>query len=82
MRILGVKQIKPIDFGNGSTVFPLSSKTKIVLDKKSPSNRKEHQLIYQQGPQYGSVGDCCKYLDNFELLELESKGFITIRKTN
>ena len=79
MKILSITQLKPIEFERGFT-YPLSSKTRIILDKKNPSHRKEHQLIFQQSTYYGEVGDCCKYLDNFELLELEKKGFISIKK--
>lgn len=79
MRILSVRQIKPIILKSG-TEFPLDRRTKIILDKKSPSHRKEHRLVFQQGPCYGSVGDCCKYLDNNELLELEKAGFLSIKK--
>ena len=78
MKILSVTQLKPITIWN--TTFPLNSKTRIILDKKNPSHRKEHQLIFQQSAYYGEVGDCCKYLDNFELLDLEAKGFISIKK--
>lgn len=78
MRILSVRQLKPISL-NGME-YPLDWRTKITLDKKSPSHRKEHQLLFQQGPCYGSIGDCCKYLDNIELLELEKAGFLSIKK--
>ncbi len=81
MRILEVKQLKPIQVSEGSFIFPISFQTKIILDKKSPSSKKEHQLIYQQGRQYGEVGDCCNYLSNDELLQLEEKGMISIRKS-
>lgn len=81
MRILSVKQKKPIQRSENGFVFPLSSQTKINLDKKNPSRRKEHQLIFQQGRQYGAVGDCCNYLDNDELLSLEEKGMIEIKKS-
>jgi len=80
MRIFSVTQLKAIEF-EGYQPYPLSSKTRIILDKKNPSHRKEHQLIYQQAANYGTVGDRCTYLDNFELLELEKKGFITIHKS-
>lgn len=80
MKILNVKQIKPIQLGEGRFVYPLSPKTRLILDKKKPSNKKEHQLIYQQGSHYGTVGDCCNYLNNNDLLELEAKGMILIDK--
>lgn len=81
MKIISVTQLKPIEFEGNYFTFPLNSKTKIILDKKNPSHRKEHQLIYQQSAFYGEVGDRCKYLNNFELFELEKKGFILIKKT-
>jgi len=80
MRILSVKQLKPIQVDEDSFVFPLGSTTKIILDKTGPSINKTHQLLYQQGSHFGSVGDCCKYLDNSQLLHLENKGMIEIKK--
>jgi len=81
MRILEVTQLKAIQVSEGSFIFPVSCQTRLILDKKSPSKKKEHQLIYQQGRQYGEVGDCCTYLSNDGLLKLEEKGMIKIRKT-
>lgn len=80
MRILSVNQIKDIEIDNG-IIFPLNNKTRIILDKTNPSNKKEHQLIYHQSLYYGSVGDRCRYLNNDELFDLEKRGFITIKKT-
>jgi hypothetical protein len=80
MKIFSVKQLKDIEI-EGEKPWPLSYKTRIILDKKNPSHRKEHQLIYQQFVYYGQVGDRCKYLDNSELLELEKKGFISIKES-
>lgn len=77
-RILSVRQIKPIQINENGFVYPLNCCTKIELDKKSPSNKKEHQIVYQQGRQYGSVGDCCTSVNNDELFELEAKGMIKI----
>lgn len=81
MKILGATQIKEIQVTDDSFIFPIGSDTKLILDKKGPSNKKEHQLIYQQGSQYGQVGDYCTYLTNDELFELEQKGMIKIRKS-
>lgn len=82
MRILSVKQLTAIQMTENSFVFPLSLGTKITLDKKNPSNRKEHQLTYQSDLRYyGNVGDCCNYLSNDDLLNLEEKGMIEIRKS-
>jgi hypothetical protein len=80
MRILSVRQLKPIVAFGGGNVFPLTHQTKIILDKKSPASRKTHQLIFQQGSHYGTVGDFCTYLSNKDLLELEAKGVISIKK--
>ncbi len=82
MKILDVKQLKAIQVSEGRFTFPISCQTRLILDKKSPSHKKEHQLIYQQGSQYGTVGDCCTYLNNEELLDLEAKGMIIIKKSN
>lgn len=80
MRIVSVRQLKPIQLEEGRFVFPLNSCTKIILDKKRPSNKKIHELLHQQGSHYGTVGDCCTYLSNDELLSLEAKGMIAIKK--
>ena len=81
MKILEVKQLKEIQVSEGSFIYPFNNQTKIILDKKSLSHKKEHQLIYQQRFQYGTEGDCCTYLSNSELLKLEIKGMIKIRKS-
>lgn len=81
MRILKVTQLKAIQVSEGSFTFPISCQTRLILDKKNPSKRKVHQLIYQQGRQYGEVGDCCTYLSNDDLLKLEEKGMIKICKS-
>lgn len=80
MRILTVVQIKPIQLREGGFTYPLNSNTKIILDRKSPSNKKMHELVYQQGVYYGSVGDCSDCLSNDDLLELEAKGMIKVKK--
>lgn len=80
MRILRVTQLKGIQVSEDSFIFPISCQTRLILDKKSPSKNKEHQLIYQQGARYGEVGDCCVYLSNEDLLRLEEKGMIKIDK--
>lgn len=82
MKILAVTQLKPIQVRDGGFLFPLNPMTRIVLDKKSPSHKKEHQLIFQQGSNYGSVGDCCNYLSNEDLFTLERKGMISIKKSS
>jgi len=48
----------------------------IVYDAKRPIEKKQHQLVYQQGDQYGTVGDRCAYLNHEELLALESEGSV------
>lgn len=78
MKIVSVIQLKDIEIGE--YYFPLSKKTRIVLDKKNPLNKKEHRLLYQQYPYYGEVGDMCKYISNIELLELEKNGFVSIER--
>jgi hypothetical protein len=72
-----VKMLKPITpVGWGSPFHPQSSK--IVYDSKSPIKKKMHQLIHQQGPRYGTIGDACTYLNHDELLALELSGHIRI----
>ena len=80
MRIKSVRQIKPIQVREGGFIYPMSSSTRIILDKVRHSTKKIHDLVYQQGSQYGMVGDCCDYLNNDELLALEEKGMIVITK--
>lgn len=59
------------------TVF-FKTRSKIEYDTKQPITKKRHALIYQQGPYYGTIGDCCDYLTHDELLDLERRGFISI----
>ncbi|RZJ91587.1 MAG: hypothetical protein EOO20_04695 [Chryseobacterium sp.] len=81
MKILSVKQLKPIQTSEGAFVFPMGIHTKIELDTKSPSAKKCHQLTYQSDLRhYGNVGDYCSYLNNDQLLALEAKGMIEIKK--
>ena len=54
--------------------------SQILYDSKSPIAKKSHCLFYQQGHNYGQVGDQCDYLSHDELLSLEREGFITITK--
>ena len=81
MRILEVKQLKPIQLREKGFKFPVSKQTIFILDKKSPSNKKHHQLVFQQGDRFGLVGDFCAYLSNDELFELEKLEIITVRKS-
>lgn len=46
------------------------------IDFYSP--KEGHQIVYQQGPHYGLVGDRCDDLTHAELLELERDGFVRI----
>jgi hypothetical protein len=48
----------------------------IIYDAKRPTDKKEHQLIYQQGDRYGTVGDRCVNLGHEELLALERDGSV------
>lgn len=74
MKVKKVIQLKAIQLSDFSFVFPFGFSTKIIIDHKG----KEHQLLYQQGRQYGESGDCCTYLNNQELLRLQSEGMIKI----
>ena len=78
MRIMSVKQVR--SFNLKGTFFPLTTATKIILDKVRPAAKKIHQLIYQQGERYGIAGDHCIYLSNQDLLDLEKQGYIEIKK--
>ena len=50
----------------------------IEYDSAAPMRKKIHQLIHQQGPRYGTIGDRCEHLTHDELLELERHGFVRI----
>lgn len=76
-RVNSVRILKDIVFENGMC-FPNWRNTRIELDKTNPVKRKCHQLIYQQGPYYGSVGDRCEYLTHEQLFKLEADGLIKI----
>ncbi len=49
-------------------------------DAKRPRAKKRHQLLYQQGERYGTVGDCCAYLTHAELEMLEASGYVRINR--
>lgn len=76
-RVNKVRQIKEIVLENGN-IYPLSPKVHIELDKKNKAANKLHQIYYQQGSNYGSVGDRCDYITHDELFRLEEKGMIII----
>jgi hypothetical protein len=48
----------------------------IDYDARHPIPKKQHQLVYQQGDQYGMVGDRCTYLTHDELLALIADGSV------
>jgi len=77
MRIYSVQQLKDIKIDG--IVFPLSTRTQIILDKKNPSHKKEHVIRYKQGLYYGQAGDYAHYLDNEDLLTLLDKGMIYLK---
>jgi hypothetical protein len=51
-------------------------RTRIDYDAYTPRAKKRHQLVYQQGDVYGTVGDKCSYLTHDELLALVRDGSI------
>lgn len=65
--------------GFSSIFFKRSSR--IIYDTKSPKTKKLHQLLYQQGERYGEIGDMCTYLKHDELLDLERRGFVSIKRS-
>lgn len=82
MRIISVRQIKPIQLDEGGFKFPMGLHTRIELDKKSKASKKLHTLSYQFDLRhYGNIGDCCEYLSNEQLFELEEKGMIEIKRS-
>lgn len=77
MNKVKVRILKPIIPQGWSSAFhPQSSR--LIYDSASPRKRKQHQLIYQQGSRYGTVGDMCEYLSHDDLLALERDGFVRI----
>ena len=72
MRFLVQRDITPRGY---SEPF-LRHRSFIVYDAKRSTAKKEHQIIYQQGDQYGTVGDRCASLGHEELLELERDGSV------
>jgi hypothetical protein len=77
-RLSTVYQLKPFHTKTFTTSwFPMG--TKIILDKKKPYAKKLHQITWQSGPYYGSVGDMTDYISHEELLELEKQGVLKIR---
>lgn len=77
-RLWGVIQLKPFHTRTFKTSwFPMG--TRIILDKKRIITKKQHQITWQSGPQYGSVGDMTDYISHEELLELEQQGVIRIQ---
>ena len=66
------------DIPRGSYSVFIRHRSRIEYDAKNPIAKKNHQLIYQQGDHYGTVGDMCNYLTHDELLELEQQGYIRI----
>ncbi len=71
-------QLKPFHTKTFQTSwFPMG--TRIILDKKKPADKKLHQVTWQSGPKYGSVGDMTDYISHTELLQLEEQGAIKIQ---
>jgi hypothetical protein len=79
MKIKSVTVLKDIQLTADSFLYLNNGRTEVIVDK-SRSKYKEHQLIYQQGVSYGTVGDCCNYLDDEDLRVLEERGLIQITR--
>ncbi|WP_428663426.1 hypothetical protein [Runella sp.] len=79
MRILKVRQLKPITLGG--FVFPVNCCVLIDLDKVKPVAKKEHQIVYQQGRTFGTVGDYCMSFNHDKLLEMEKNGLVEITRS-
>jgi len=76
-RLSGAIQLKPFHTKCFQTSwFPMGAK--IILDKKKPTAKKLHQITWQSGPYYGSVGDMTDYISHDELLQLDQQGSIKI----
>ena len=69
--------LKDIQLRKDSHVFHRRT-AQIEYDSQSPRHKKLHQLIFQQGDHYGTIGDCCDYLTHDLLLDLERGGFVRI----
>lgn len=77
-RVKKVKILKQIILPGKQVYHAWPMQSKIDLDTKSPVNKKTHQLYFQQGQNYGAVGDRCTYLSHEELFKLQDLGFIKI----
>lgn len=76
-RLSNAIQLKPFHTKSFRTSwFPMG--TKIILDKERPVAKKLHQITWQSGPYYGSVGDMTDYISQDELIELDKQGVIKI----
>lgn len=53
---------------------------RVAYDAASPRAKKQHQLIYQQGATYGTVGDYCAYLSHDRLQLLEAAGYVRVER--
>jgi hypothetical protein len=76
VRIVILKDITPK--GWTSTFYVGTSR--FEYDARNPTKRKNHQLIFQRGRNYGAVGDMCAGFSHDELLELERQGFVRIER--
>jgi len=73
-RIAKVIVLKPIPIPGIDEPMPRSSK--INLDTSYPVKNREHQVVFQQGSFFGSVGDRCYSITDEYLRELDKQWII------
>ena len=74
MRAIVLKDITPVGWGPCLEPF-IRHRSFITYDK-----RRGHQLIYQQGDRYGTVGDRCYDMPHEELLALVRDGYVRLER--
>ena len=56
---------------------PMPKYSKIEIDKSYPVAKREHQVVFQQGNNYGTVGDRCYSISDAYLRQLDKEGYIS-----
>lgn len=75
--MISVKILNDIQLRENGHIFTKNLSV-IEYDSKRPRKNKTHLLIYQQGREYGTIGDCCEYLTHQELEMLSAAGYVQI----
>lgn len=68
--------LKPVPIPGLEEPMPMFST--IELYNTYPRNKREHQVVFQQGNRFGMVGDRCYSISEEYLLELSRKGIVVL----